>query len=134
MGYNRVNHNFEYFSFFTFNHSKVSRTREFRSFARENIIYAIYDNSRLGALFVRNVTKEINIFSFESRVEKNFFPLSFLSFFSPHRSNPNYFIRTQRFEYITILDNIVQKTRNKIKLEKRKRRSTHRPSEGEVQL
>lgn len=57
-------------------HSKVSRRREFRFFARENTIYAIYDNySRLGrefCLFVRNVTNEINIFSFESRVEKNF--------------------------------------------------------------
>lgn len=131
MDYNRVNHNFEYFSFFTFNHSKVSRTREFRSFARENIIYAIYDNSRLGALFVRNVTKEINIFSFESRVEKNFFPLSFLSFFSPHPIQSKLFYSRST---IRIYYNFRQKTRNKIKLEKRKRRSTHRPSEGEVQL
>lgn len=131
MGYNRVNHNFEYFSFFTFNHSKVSRTREFRSFARENIIYAIYDNSRLGALFVRNVTKEINIFSFESRVEKNFFPsfVSFLFLPTPIQSKLFYSRSTIRIYY-----NFRQKTRNKIKLEKRKRRSTHRPSEGEVQL
>ena len=55
-------------------HSKVSRRREFRFFARENTIYAIYDNySRLGReVFVRSKRNERDKYIFESRVEKNF--------------------------------------------------------------
>lgn len=65
-------------------HSKVSRRREFRFFARENTIYAIYDNySRLGReVFVRTKRNERDKYIFVRILV----------------SNPNYFIRTQRSE------------------------------------
>lgn len=74
-------------------HSKVSRRREFRFFARENTIYAIYDNySRLGReVFVRSKRNERDKYIFVRIASRE-------EFFPSLVSNPNYFIRTQRSE------------------------------------